>query len=130
MCLNSVELNLFWNKNAREYIGTGYKKIRVGHLSRYGRVGRWIEATGEHNNPDAKLNKITLAANDGKQYHPGFHVFLKKNDAKKYCNVLYNYEVWEVQFKGVISFGENETDDYNYGPCVISRYMKLVKKVS
>ena len=128
MCLNNVDFALEWDKGTRQYVGYGYKKILNRLLPKY---KRWQEATGDIDGcvtkPDLR-KAISSSFSDGcKNYHPGFHIFLNKDDAVNYGS-SYNKSVVKVKFYGVIAFGDNETyTQSKYGPCIITTHMKLVE---
>lgn len=140
MCLNTVELNLRWSRHAKAYLGTGYK--RINDLSLYNKIGRWTRAGGNQysksekgvHNELVRVDYTNLQMSpDWKEYHPGFHIFLNEDDAKNYMHCY--GKLYQVQFKNVLSFGKNEVNyqpnnyDRNFGPCVVTEYMRIVKEI-
>lgn len=119
MCLNSVELNTRYNPRTKEFIGTGYKVYRSCETPKK-RV--WLEATG---NWGDNFSTRCIKSLDDDNYWPGFHIFLRPEDAQKYRSYG---TVYEVKFKGITAFGTNKHSLYLYGPCVITQYMKIEKK--
>ena len=123
MCMSSVSFALEYDKGCREFVGYGYKKIKNANLSKY---RNWSEATGDWYG--AKTLKTAIeSADDMKSYIPGFHIFLHKGDAENY-QMVGPSTIVKVKYKGVLSFGRNETGPFNEGPCVIASHMKIVEK--
>jgi hypothetical protein len=123
MCLSTVSLNLFdYDKGSRDFIGYGYKKLRSNKLSSY--KNSWQKATGNMHDIDSVLEDASIYANDGKKYRPGFHIFLDKKNDVEYGS---SGSVVKVAFRGVIGLGINTAGD-GQGPCVISKYMKVLPK--
>jgi len=142
MCLSSVSLNLEYNAKEGCFIGYGYKKLAGNVVDKKRRVNNslitrrnvgnvaklengWLESVGaksyDSETPD---NESIILSEDNKLYYPGFHIFLKEEDAKNYPYT--NGDVVLVKFSEVTSFGRNQTGSYQYGNCVVAKYMKIM----
>ena len=124
MCLNSVNYTLHYDKKEKDFIGYGYKALKKIPTMR-----KWKEAKFHttKNNSDQTIER-EVPSNRSGNYPPGFHVFLKEEDARNYG--LGNYVIVKVKFKGLISVGTNVLHRpflRNYGKCIIARYMKVVE---
>lgn len=137
MCLHNLYKNfsMEWNSKEKDFVGFGYKKYNSYYLTndKPNSEGNsvklstvWREAQADHY---GKKSKQSIESTDtGTPYWPGFHIFLKKEDAQKYWGDV----VVKVMFKGLIGIGTNETNAYydtKYGACVIARYMKFIEVV-
>jgi hypothetical protein len=134
MCLHETQLVLTWDKNAKAYVGEGYKNLPK---EKVGRLGRWQEAIGNssgYGKPE-ELRSRFQTTDTSKVYHPGFHIFLNEQDAREYKYGKLSNEIVKVKFKVVLAFGTNEVNYKSgvgmaYGPCVIAQYMKPVEILS
>lgn len=156
MCLRRLSLSLEYSKDEQDFIGYGYKAFNGTQHSKQAldSLGRknyslrnkggysWHEAVGSRsgiklsskNALESLLSSSEYAELCGqgvenKRYLPGFHIFLRQSDAEKYSE-YYAY-IYKVMYKQVLAFGTNETytDGTPPGPCVVSRFMKIIQKV-
>jgi len=132
MCLNKTTFALKYNKRRKEYIGVGYKVFEKGELANYNRIGQWSSATGYFSQVDDSKTLTRLIIDDNyhsdktsaeRLYHPGFHIFLNAEDAKKYNKYG---TVYKVEYTGVVAFGTNLTNYSDSGDCVIALRMKIL----
>lgn len=154
MCLETLTLNLKYDKEEKAFVGYGYKSLEYEKLSKY-RDGKWHKATGAYpsvfnTNPQVDFDRTEKAVrssiyddkdNNVREYWPGFHIFLRMEDAVQYNNGYYNNYAREayspksgkrlilVQYKFVTAFGTNSTSTGNSGPCVIAQEMKYIKTI-
>ncbi len=141
MCLTSVELNLVYDKEEKDFVGFGYKSIdiidrldRINYSKTFGLYkSGWNTATGSFT--ESKINyhsaKYVTKTLNGistgyTSYWPGYHIFLNPIDAARYMPM---YGLVKVMFKGVTSFGRNMAGP-TAEPCVIAKHMKIVKVIS
>jgi len=116
MCMSEVKKD-YRNVKERNF-GIGYKNVTDegdGKYSTYKtdlRMKKWYKA-----NTNCKIK-----ASDKTLYRSGFHIFLNKEDAQKYCS--YNVVV-RVRYRGVSSFGTNKAGYDDIGDCVIADEMFL-----
>lgn len=60
-----------------------------------------------------------------KVYPPGFHIFLRAQDAQKYSDDGF---LVQVEYQNILAFGTNETGYGKYNAaCVIANHMRIVK---
>jgi hypothetical protein len=123
MCMQTTQFALTWDKGCRDYVGYGYKNLKDERVTQYKR--KWVEAKGGWGDNTSTLKKCQIPSDDGMNYHPGFHIFLKEEDAKNYTRQS-ERKIIKVKFRGVLAFGTNETGP-KYGPCVIATHMKFVE---
>lgn len=137
MCLNTVDFALEWDNIEKSYIGIGYKTYDSLNTNFNGielKLGKWVNF-----DPDPSISYQGLLviehrpaefAGDENLYIPGFHIFLKPNDAIDYGGSY----LYEVMYKNVLAYGTNNTifkdDQYLNGPCVIAADMKVVRKLN
>lgn len=117
MCLSSELLNMKYWPEYDTYVGVGYKNLP----SHYSLFDVWQEAIGWGH---MKPNKKTGISKDG-DYHAGFHIFLKKEDARDYNLTDFNNEysqVYEVDYTDVVGFGKQQVTS-GVRDCVIARWM-------
>ena len=137
MCLNTVELALYWNETEQAYVGTGYKSyVQLSCNWNYinFKIGKWFNFNPKNWKYNDKLSyheinkyeRYCEEGDDSKKYVPGFHIFLKAIDAKNYGNAY----VYEVMYKNVLGFGTNHTNGTIAGQCVIAADMKIVRKLN
>lgn len=141
MCLTIVELNTKWDGKEKDFVGYGYKAYPSKLFDNIGRIksndsvyqnqklykSKWMEANGSKYSAK-DLSKV-ITAHDSDLYFPGFHIFLKEDDAKKYGETfLNNFVVVKVKFKTITSFGTNQTHT-SFGPCVVTRFLKIVEVI-
>lgn len=130
MCLESVQLNLEYNEEEKDFVGYGYKSLIL--CDKTGRINFSVPTIKKHWT-EAKCDLYVKRVNpllsktrscNNKEYWPGFHIFLDIEDAKKYntCGTIV-----KVMFKGVTSFGYNQSGTNKCGKCVVSRYAKIVE---
>lgn len=120
-----------WNNHERAFVGYGYKVYPSYYFKDNKPYGwypknkklssKWQEADGSNYEKTKKQHETT---DNGVNYWPGFHIFLKQKDAKNYDGVG---TVIKVMFKDLICIGTNETYTNRYGACVIARYMKFIE---
>lgn len=132
MCLTTERLNMVYCPEENDFIGTGYKVIKL--FDKLGRLNlskskiktKWTEAVGNWDEKKFSSNRIMpdIGINS---YWPGFHIFLNLEDAIKYSTHL---TLVEVKYKSVTGFGNNQTEHHLKGPCVIARYAKISKIIS
>lgn len=125
MCMNSVKFALEYDKNARDYVGYGYKRLEDYEYKKY---KKWCVADGDWGDvrKDKTINLRNTKVNGNTKklsYIPGFHIFLNKEDADAYSE--YGNTI-KVKFRGVLAFGTNETR-FGSRDCVIATHMKLVE---
>ena len=139
MCLQKVDLNLMWDARQQDYVGYGYKVMHDNEIPKY---KKWKMAGGNFHKVLTPSNRkerwmkntIESSIKGKKLYHPGFHIFLNKEDARCYNTTT---TLVKVMFKGVLVFGTNFTHTYwnykrnknvnNYAPCVVATHMKIVE---
>lgn len=132
MCLRTIALNLKWEKKEKNYVGYGYKKLKKEFLVRRGYCkNQWRKATGSINRSDIEMSLECSLENssDYKRYHPGYHIFLNYEDAKKYGGRYNEGRIYKVKFKGVISFGTNKAGFKLKAPCVVTTHVKLLEEI-
>jgi hypothetical protein len=122
MCLKTVDFALQYDRRNKFYYGIGYKKVddKIAKDLR-----NWKEATGWETH---SLHLAKECSGDGKEYRPGFHIFLDEQSARDYQSR--SSVIIRVKFREVLAYGTNETNydenlRWNSAPCVIARYMKL-----
>lgn len=137
MCLKSVELSMRWNPKDRAYIGVGYKRMhcldKTGRLNYSVMLNRYSRKFTEFN-PKYMFQYDTIESLDRTQYHPGFHIFINKEDAVNYKFGMTRdvHDVVKVEFKEILAYGYNKLSHYQEKPnsntnnCVIARYMRIV----
>lgn len=150
MCMNKSNLNMEYDKNEGCFVGYGYKQL-THHIpvnirkrgdkaildyltkkySEYKHLqAGWMEARGAMSlyGSKSKFKRDTKEYDsNGGSYWPGFHIFLKEQDARSY---YHDGIVVKVKYAEVTDFGTNDTDnDEGEGPCVIARYMKFIEVV-
>ncbi len=111
-----------YDRRTKTYTGMGYKHVHKDRTCYNGKylLNRWMDAEG--------ITELEFT-NTHKAYHPGFHIFLNKEDAMNYPSAS-GGEIWEVKYRNVISFGSNKCHKTNTdGPCVIAAQMKLSKRL-
>ena len=57
-------------------------------------------------------------------YEPGFHIYLKKQDAMKYLDPGWGEKVMKVEFSDVIISGVTRHEDL---PCIVAKKIKPIK---
>lgn len=134
MCLHTVQLNTSIIDG--RVIGTGYKQMASHVVSDYGDA--WIKAEGKLYG-NSKLESKIISV-DRIAYHPGFHIFVNQIDAERYTGAVNGiHPVYQVEFRDIMALGENECYyDPNHKedsgwvlkPCVVAKWMRVVKKVS
>ena len=120
MCLSSTQFVLKWNKRQRAYVGEGWKNDEVCTLENIQKrypLNKWIECKFQYNGRPRSRSSMA-----GLKYHPGFHIFPDREDAKLYQSYGKTYK---TLYKEVLAFGPNWTEEDDR-PCVIARYMKRV----
>lgn len=120
MCLRKVDKKITIRK------GVGYKIVRednrtcrnwAGVVPVFLFTNEWVHDT----KPIKELIKESGKTDKG--YKPGFHVFLKKEDAFKYGNFLCWYgRVVKVRFYNVVAQGEE-----GYFKIVVARNIKIIE---
>ena len=120
MCMSTVQFALEYDKGCRDFVGIGYKKVTETKSTNK----KWQEAKGGWGSKSSSLKTSEKTGPHNKQYIPGFHIFLNKNNAETYggggsCIV-------KVKYRGVLAFGKNETGG-GYGDCIIASHMKVVE---
>lgn len=148
MCLENSNLNMSYSKKEGCFTGFGFKKLDISIPknirnksektilkwlnTQYGvsshLKGGWMEATGTRSGKTFNRDIREQDCEYGR-YWPGFHIFLKEDDADVYYSGF--GIVVKVEYAEVTDFGFNETDNsIGEGPCVVARYMRIVEIVS
>lgn len=121
MCMSRViTTKMFRGKVSKSKHGsmTGYKwmyrqnntSVKLPYYNRQLEFGKWYDA-----------NNCVIDDSDlPSPYTSGFHIYLKKEDARDRGGY---YDIYEVQFDEVVAIGEDQ------GLCVVAKRMKVVKKV-
>lgn len=146
MCLTTADLAISYSKEEKAFVGIGYKKMVLRDIngrinwSIIGGKNKWLEAEGQ--NPvfehkryvDKYAVEVVLSSKSRNGfYYPGFHIFLEKNDAKRYLNSK-DFSVVKVMYKNIVAFGENfvtydDTGSKILGKCVVAEYMKYLEVI-
>lgn len=141
MCLYSLDIAVHYDTDEKAFVGTGYKILHKNKVKEYG--DKWIKCTGDKH--DNKFNPDSLTrSNTGVNYFPGFHMFTCINDTINYqwkqsihIQLRYNSKpsyqqvddrLVEVKYKEILAYGTDYTKNGNK-PCVVARYMKVVRVV-
>lgn len=88
-----------------------YKVVMIGKKKSSGRkimatifsderllLDKWLLAENKHEAHD-RVKNYHVRLESTSDYSPGFHVFITKENAKKYCNVIHErYSLWEAAF--------------------------------
>jgi len=122
MCLINVEKS--YDNVKDKNFGIGYKAMEPVEGGKFesplmgGRhcVGKWYKAVGD-----------VISADDGTSYKAGFHIFLNKEDAKKYA--LLEDRVVRVRYRQIVAIGQNSTSFQAKGDCVIAKEMYIEGEV-
>ncbi len=135
MCMSKTDFGLRWDEKEKEFVGYGYKNLYKRDILNRGKIkdSSWKEASFNSYCGPQTIDRLATSY-DSKRYAPGFHIFLNENHARGYRSKSRNIVIVKVMFKGVVAFGTNDTQSVDYkssikGPCVISRYMKIVSVV-
>lgn len=127
MCLYNTDFACFYDRKLKQYVGYGFKSLFSSDISEY---KLWTEAKGWNNNIKSNVTRVSGEQSRNKHYHPGFHIFLDVKDAKGYRGPYSAAKLYLVKFHTVIGYGKQSLFDVNkLAPCVIARYMRIVKEV-
>jgi hypothetical protein len=136
MCLTSSKFELEYDSKIDDFVGYGYKVVSHRVYNKLARK-RWVEAKAQAiggSVNEIKTRRIATRRNKKVYYTPGFHIFIKRDDAHNYYYSFRDNILIKVAYRGVLAFGSNDTHDKfgnkRQGMCVITRYMKLAAKES
>lgn len=113
-------------------------KIRIGYKV-FEKLGKGPKLCGPYfdSQNGYSVNKLIVDGNNecistfnGKKYAAGFHIFLDKEDAVSYQQLLGDGEVRVVKFGKVVAYGKHRTNygDCNLADCVIAKEMTILPK--
>ncbi len=147
MCLRrsflqlEVPLNEVPYKNS-EPVGYGYKVLAANNATLIN-LNKWL--TAKYSMDKGTPGGVTSDDTGVAKYWPGFHIWTNLNHAIGYyhCYKVFHDcnggpEFYGVQYRKIVGFGENETNEligrgdwkHCYKPCVIAHQIKYMEKLT
>ncbi len=137
MCLQSTKISLDvkrgrTHEDFNSFYGIGYKALESSKVVKGWRTANFFKHSGYTPVAD-KIND-----DSGNLYWPGFHIWLKREDAESYAKFAPGrwpghfklpLKIYEVEYKQIVGYGQNWRAPFKYGDCVITRKMRIVKEI-